>query len=343
MHLPAPRGPVSTAIIGYLDGTADSPPLAPALSDLSREPSEVLDDEDLQLSLWVLYELHYRGFDGVPDDREWDPELIRLRRVLESEHEAAVRALTTAQTCRPVDVAAELDRIVRADDGPSLSSHLQRHATLEQFREFVMHRSIYHLKEADPHAWGIPRLTGAAKAALVEIEADEYGGGRPERMHAELFRRLMRGMELDDTYGRYVEAVPAATLAVSNTMSLFGLNRRLRGALAGHLAALEMTSSLPNRAYSNGVQRLGFDLGTARFFDEHVEADAVHEQVAAHDLCGSLVADEPALAGDVLFGAQAALQVEAHFGERLLAAWAAGGTLLRGDNPVAPAGTLLSA
>jgi hypothetical protein len=28
----------------------------------------------------------------------------------------------------------------------------------------------------------------AAKAALVEIEADEYGGGRVERMHSQLFR-----------------------------------------------------------------------------------------------------------------------------------------------------------
>jgi hypothetical protein len=37
---------------------------------------------------------------------------------------------------------------------------------------------------------------------------------------------------------------------------------------------------------------------------EHVEADAVHEQIAAHDLCGSFAAAEPELAGDVVWGAR---------------------------------------
>ena len=38
-----------------------------------------------------------------------------------------------------------------------------------------MHRSAYQLKEADPHTWAIPRLSGSVKAALVEVE---WGAGR---------------------------------------------------------------------------------------------------------------------------------------------------------------------
>ena len=64
-------------------------------------------------------------------------------------------------------------------------------------------------------------------------------------------------------------------------MTLFGLHRRLRGAIAGHLAAFEMTSSLPNRTYGDGFRRLGFGGDVTGYFDEHVEADAVHEQIAA--------------------------------------------------------------
>ena len=56
----------------------------------------------------------------------------------------------------------------------------------------LMQRSAYTLREADPHSWAIPRLEGRAKAALVEIQSDEYGGGRPQRVHAELFARAMR-------------------------------------------------------------------------------------------------------------------------------------------------------
>ena len=45
-------------------------------------------------------------------------------------------------------------------------------------------RSVYHLKEGDPHTFAVPRLSGRAKAAMVEIQADEYGGGS-RRAHAQ--------------------------------------------------------------------------------------------------------------------------------------------------------------
>lgn len=139
-------------------------------------------------------------------------------------------------------------------------------------------------------------------------------------MHAELFAAMMRALGLDDTYGGFWDRAFPETFATVNAMSLFGLHRRLRGALAGHLAALEMTSTEPNRRYGNGLRRLGFGPEATRFFDEHVEADAVHEQLAAVDLCGSLVACEPALAGDVLFGAACCLALDANFGAAYLSA-----------------------
>jgi hypothetical protein len=116
-------------------------------------------------------------------------------------------------------------------------------------------------------------------------------------------------------------------------MSMFGLHRRLRGALLGHLAAFEMTSSLPNRAYGNGLRRLGGTPGATRFYDEHVAADAVHEQIAAHDMCGSFAADEPEAAPEVLFGARCAVAVDALGAAALLAAWSRGESSLRRPPP----------
>ncbi|MGW7681740.1 iron-containing redox enzyme family protein [Kribbella sp. NPDC054772] len=285
-------------------------------------------DEDLQLALWIAYELQYRGFDDVEPDRQWDPDVIAFRSRLERPW---INWLEAACRVRPTDhpVAEQLRALTESDDGPRLAPYLRRHATRDQFREFLLNRSIYQLKEADPHSFGIPRLDGAAKAALVEIEADEYGGGRAERMHSELFRTTMRWLGLDDTYGRYVPAVPAVTLAVSNVMSLFAVHCRWTGALLGHLAALEMTSTLPNRQYAAGATRLGASEEQARYFTEHVEADAVHEQVAAHDLCGSYVRQHPEAVGDVLFGAQCSLAVDNYFAEHLLTAWQASGRHLR--------------
>jgi hypothetical protein len=131
----------------------------------------------------------------------------------------------------------------------------------------------------------------------------------------------MRELDLDPTYGAYVDAVPAVTLATNNLMSLFGLHRRLRGAILGQLAAFEMTSSLPNRRYGNGLRRLGGNPTATRFYDEHVEADAVHEQIAAHDLCGSFCAENPTQVPEVLFGAASGLAVDQLLADHLLACW----------------------
>ena len=82
----------------------------------------------------------------------------------------------------------------------------------------------------------------------------------------------MEALGLDPATAPTSTSCPAATLATVNLMSLFGLHRRLRGAIVGHLALFEMTSSIPNRRYANGLRRLGFDDPAAtEFFDEHVD------------------------------------------------------------------------
>ncbi|GAB2924936.1 iron-containing redox enzyme family protein [Nonomuraea fastidiosa] len=321
--LPAPRGPVTALLFRRLAAPPDGRALHLDVTGAD------LGDGDFQLALFTCYELHYRGFSGVDERWEWEPSLLAARAVLERHFEKLLaRAVPRPRVNGPGDVRRTLVALTADDSGPSVSRFLAQRAGREHFREFVVHRSIYHLKEADPHTWAIPRLAGGPKAALVEIQADEYGGGRAERMHSELFRATMRGLGLDDSYGAYLDHVPGVTLAISNAMSLFGLHRRLRGALAGHLAALEMTSSLPNRRYARGLRRLGGDAVSTRFYDEHVQADAVHEQVAAHDLCAVLAADEPHLAGDIVFGAACAVELERLWAAYVMARWERGDSSL---------------
>lgn len=302
-------------------------------TQLDNVEGSVQEDDDVQLALWSLFELHYQGFDDVDPDAEWSPELIAVRRLLERRFETGLRELTRprvdAALASGASMAERLFELVRDDDGPRLASYVQRFMTKDQLRELLIHRSVYHLKEADPHTFALPRLRGRAKAAMVEIQFDEYGAGRAADMHSALFAGTMRRCGLDDSYGAYVDEVPGYTLAASNAMSMFGLNRRLRGAAAGHLAAFEATSSLPNRRYAAGMRRLGYGDDAARYFDEHVEADAVHEQVATRQLCGALVDDEPGLVEDVLFGAATCLALDGLAAERLLAAWRADGSSLR--------------
>ena len=348
MPLPTPRGPASAALLATLrtrpvasatgtsaTGTSTGAVAAAtrdALAAASAAARPVAQDEDLQLTLLCLYELHYRGLADVDDAWEWSPGLLAVRAEIETAFEAELRARVTVPELPAPDrasVARALVELTSAETGPSLARYVSRRATTDQLRELLMHRSVYQLKEADPHTWAIPRLSGAPKGALVEIQTDEYGGGSPERMHAALFARTMRGLDIDDTYGAHVDVVPASTLASVTMMSMFGLHRRLRGAIVGHLAAFEMTSSIPNRLYGNGFRRNGFDAATTHYFDEHVEADAVHEQIASRDLAGRLAEDEPDLLPDIMFGAAACLAVDGWAGTHLLRSWEAGTTSLR--------------
>lgn len=300
------------------------PPVVTAVDD-------PLSDDDLQLALYLLYELHYRGLPGVDDRWEWEPTLLALRAELESRFETALLAAVPLPDVivAPEDVDVAL-RAIAERESPSLSTYVKTRATLTQALEFLVHRSAYQLKEADPHSWAIPRLHGRAKAALVEIQYDEYGGGRSEWIHAELFARAMDAVGLDPAYGTYVDEIPGFTLATVNLMSLFGLHRRWRGALVGHLALFEMTSSIPNRRYGDGLRRLGFSGDATLFFDEHVEADAVHENIAAVDLAGGLLTQEPLLGQSLLWGAETLVALEWRWAARLLDCWRAGESSLRG-------------
>lgn len=325
IELPSPRGPLSERLFEALQGLPDTELERPAPID-SADP---IADEDLQLALYVAYELHYAGIRGVDEAWEWAPSLLAFRAELERPFEAAVAELVEPASGEELtSVGDALQRIVAEDPGPPLSRHIETQGTLEQLREHVVHRSAYQLKEADPHSWAIPRLTPGPKAALLEVQADEYGGGDPARMHSVLFAKTMTALGLDPTYGAYLDQLPAVTLATVNLMSGFGLHRRRRGALVGHLAGFEMTSSIPNRRYGNALRRLGFGREATHFYDEHVEADAVHENIAAWDLAGGLAADEPEVAADILFGARALLQVEARWASHLMDSWERGETSL---------------
>jgi len=324
--LPAARGPLSMAVLDLLTERAPR-------NHLNRIEASVLDSDpygiDVQLTLYVSYELHYRGFAGVDDGWEWNPGLLHLRAQLEDAFLTAVQR-DVGDIGSDETAAAEMDRLsLDPADGSGPSYFLRAEGTWEQMLEYFVHRSLYHLKEGDPHAWAIPRLTGHAKAAFVAVEFDEFGSGRGDQLHQQLFADLMEAAGLDATYLGYLDAVPAEALAVVNLMSLFGLHRAHRGAAIGHFASTEITSSPGSRRLAQALERIGAPEACVGFYREHVEADAVHEQVVRTDVVGDLVSREPELARDVVFGIRAHSLMEDLLADHLMRCWSAGESSLR--------------
>lgn len=316
------RGDLSSAVVESL--RTGRPPVRNPAALLKADPWA----EDLQLALHLLYELHYRGFAGVDDDREWDPDLLRMRRALETRFLHALRT-DLKDAPRSAEAAFAPLLVEPVDLSGSVSRHLETDGELWQLREYAALRSLYHLKEADPHLWVVPRLTGRAKAAMVAVEYDEFGAGRAERIHARLFAALMTDLGLDTSYGAHLDRAPAVLLATVNLMSLFGLHRALRGALVGHFACVEITSPPGSRRLAAAMRRCGAGPAAEHFYAEHVEADALHEQVVRHDVVGGLLAEEPELEPDVAFGCAATVMLEDRLSTHLLTAWAEGRSALR--------------
>ncbi|NJP94931.1 iron-containing redox enzyme family protein [Nonomuraea sp. FMUSA5-5] len=267
MRLPAARGPITAGLFARLAG----PPceLDPPL--VTPPPETALDDGDLQLALFACYELHSRGFDDVNDLWEWQPSLLATRRDLERCLEAALaHDVPRPPAVPPQHVRHALTELVAKEEAGGLSpaallwreAGLGHEAGLGRHRELVVHRAIHHLK--------VPAVFGAA----------------------------MTGPGLDDSYGVYLPDVPGITLAVANVRSLFGLHRRLRGALAGHLAALEPAAA-----------------------PSHLEN------------ASDLAAQEPSLTGDILYGAACALTLERRWAEHVLSRWRRGLSSLEEREP----------
>ncbi|ULE35644.1 iron-containing redox enzyme family protein [Mycobacterium sp. IDR2000157661] len=324
--LPAAVGPLSATIVDLLQRGRPALHVRPFDVPVCEADPYGL---DLQLALYICYELHYRGFAGVNPKWEWNPALLHVRGRLEESFLAAVRQ--DVGEIGPGETAeAEMDKLaVEPLDGEGPSYYLRDKGTFEQMREYFVHRSVYHLKEADPHAWAIPRLSGHAKAAFVAVEFDEYGGGRGDHVHAHLFAELMHAAGLDASYLAYLGNVSAYALASVNLMSLFGLHRELRGATIGHFASTEITSPPGSRRLVDALERMGAPEPCVAFYREHVVADAVHEQVVRTDVVGDLVAREPHLDRDVVFGIRARDVVEDRLASHLMECWSENRSSLR--------------
>lgn len=330
--LPAPRGPVSAALLHLLRRRPWEVRVGDALW-WDGLLGEVLADDDLQLALHCVYELHHRGLDGVPEEWEWQPDLLRAQQEWEQMLLAALESEVGApHSLRRRGLEATVGRVValgRRDLTPSPAEHVMREGTVEQLRELLVHRALAELRAGDGYAWLLPRISGEPKVALAELEAQTWGRGRLPLMRTELYRALLRSWGLGTDYGEHVDRLPGVTLLGTNLVTLLGLHRRWRGASLGHLACSEVMAALPTARLAQGHRRLGGAEEAGRWFDEQLRTEVQREELAATDAVGALLSAEPGLGGDVVFGAACARYVADLQAAHVLPRWYRGLSSLR--------------
>jgi len=324
--LPTARGPLSMAVINLLTERAPR-------TRFDRIEAPVADCDpygiDVQVALYVCYELHYRGFAGVDPGWEWNPGLLHLRARLEDAFRTAIRRDTAGANAPGAGAAGELDRLTAepaADADPS--GYLVSRGTWQQLREYFVHRSLHHLTGGDPHTWALPGLTRQSGTSFAAVESGGLGAGRRAEGRQQLFAGLMVAADLDPGYLSYIDVVPAEALAVVNLMSLFGLHRRHRGATVGHSAAMAVTAPRAANRISAALARVNAPEPCQEFYRGHTATDPVREESARSEV-GDLIGRDPALENDVIFGIRAFGVVEDRLAAHLMRCWHNGETSLR--------------
>jgi hypothetical protein len=313
--LPWPRGPLSATVVSALQREPGTLGATPPLSE-----SDPLNDDDFELALYLCYEMHYRGVADVGWER--DPGLLKFRTELERVFENRLRdEISPAISGYEMEMVTMLDQLVEDFPGTSLSSYFNHTGTVDQFREFCVHRSAYQLRAAHPQTLSLPRRAGEAKAAMVEVPVDEVNFSEADRLRARLFATTMTALGLDDSYGSYVEILPGVTLATVNLSSMFSFHPQWRAALVGHLAVSETTSMESMERYSGALSRFGVGPVGRRFADRRVANDERRPLLARNHIVAGLLGAAPQLSADLLFGAAAVLMLEQRFADHLLDAW----------------------
>ncbi len=315
--LPTAVGPLSDRVCSTLsrDAGRAAPRALGDLGDLGDQHRSVF-DHDAQLALYILNELHYSGWAGVDDGWEWTPKVAQWREHLASWFERTVRAEVDSNLADP---AIEVTRLLGLD-GPSVSRHLAAEGTIDQLVESMILRTPYHGKEADPHTFVIPRLSGSVKRTLCDIQAGEYGVGHA-RSHAELFADALTDLGIDPTPNAHIDLCTGPSLATSNLVSLGALRRRLRGVVLGQLSLFEMDSVVPNGRMVRCAERLGCSARVRWFFQVHVLADAEHEVQAQQAFLVDYPQQEPAQVDNLLLGMRAQSLIDHRLAADLMDEW----------------------
>lgn len=313
--LPWPRGPLSAAIITSLQD--ESKRLGSPADDDVQDP---LRDDDFQLALYLCYEVHHRNVTRW--DEQWNLDLWTFRTHLETIFTTRLRQEVLPRFHRlPFDVASEIDQLIFAAQRISISSYFVNNGDLDQFREFCVHQSISQLRAGDFTTLAVSRLSGEARAALIEIDSGNSFSDSAHKSPGQLFAATMSSLGLDPSYGSYVEMLPAVTLATINLTSMFALHPVWRAELVGHLAFSEMTSVGPMERYGQTLKRFGVGSDGREFYESQVTLGDQRAEIARGRLVTGLLMMNPDRPEDVIFGAAATLLLEENFTRHLLESW----------------------
>jgi hypothetical protein len=195
-------------------------------------------------------------------ERDWMADLVRHVR----------------QQASPIGTVAllhsALEELVYGQPPSPASQWLAHEMSREQLQMLMSEYAIDGLTEAIAMFAIIPRLQGTAQSAVMRVLIDEFGCGNPQRVHSELFRKLLHELALPDDLQVYLGTVNEESLAFVNLYHYLTKRAPHVDWYLGALAYTEMVIPVSFAGFATACQRLG--IRHRAYFTEHIHIDAYH-------------------------------------------------------------------
>lgn len=216
------------------------------------------------------------------------------------------------------------------------------------YRNFLIQSSADLLAEASASALGVVGEFGAPQSALFRILIDEFGYGAHGRKHSVLYRAVMRGFGLSDTYNAYWPFFDTAALELHNTIHHLFQNPRNFFLQVGFLLFAETAYQRSTGDHARYLKEHHPDVD-ARYFAEHAHIDLHHTRMVIDEVALPLVETYGEEVGaEIVAGAELTRAAFARAGAHMLAvsrafdAAAAAGLAVYAAPDLAPLGQAIS-
>ncbi len=278
----------------------------------SLSGADALDRRDEALTLLAVHDLHLAPIDQLGDRARWQhhPVVAGLKLGLEERY---VRRLGPDQDdAVPADAGetvAAVRAVAAADHVPDVYRWVAEEADAVDMVEFLALEGGPDGGFDDLVATCQIGIDGTAKMELARNYWDEMGRGHPDKVHTELYRRLVKatGMVPVPPSEQPTEALERALLG-----SLLATNRYLQPEMVGALGLLEMQAGQRCRKVVAGLRRIGASEDAIAFYLEHAAADPRHGKDWLDHVITSLAGD-PRWAAGILRGARWRSRVNRRF------------------------------
>ncbi len=166
-----------------------------------------------------------------------------------------------------------LRAIARVDQVPAIYRWVAEEATYSQVVEFLCYEGGPDADFDDLVAICQLGLDGEPKLELARNYWDEMGNGRADRVHTELYRKLVRTLPITAVPST---VQPLEALERSALAGLLAMARWLQPEMVGALGIIELQAGPRSRMVVTALERVGAPWDAIDFYEEHRRADPRH-------------------------------------------------------------------